>query len=324
MFNQKMAFAALLIQVAAHAQQAPEKSMRLDEAYGDAFSNYRPYTTPSKKKDVEEQRPAATKPAAPAAEPKGEQKVDVEWLIKNFPMLQKRAITDPTEVNLSAYLYAQRIIFDKAQRFEEARMAVINSDPLLNENNRIPYASAGALTIRNADYLGQQQAARELSKIGGLVTFVDATCRFCAQQLPVLNMLKANFGLETLVVSIDGRRPKGYQGPVAVDNGLFKKLHLKLTPSIVFVPRPKAYQGESDPNEYLVISQGFYAADELVKLLAYAGHKRKLLSEETMRDLSVWSRGVASAEDLGSLKLDPNNPASFKEKLQPILNKQYK
>ncbi len=324
MFNKKIVVALLVSHAAVQAQQVQDKTMRLDDAYGDAFSNYHPYVTPPKKKDAEAVRPSPVKPAAPAAEPKGEQKVDVEWLIKNFPMLQKRAINDPTEVNLSAYLYAQRIIFDKAQRFEEARMSVINSDPLLNENNRIPYASTGAQTIRNADYLGQQQAARELSKLGGLVAFVDGTCRFCAQQMPIVNMLKANYGLEALVVTIDGRRPKGYEGPLAVDNGLFKKLQLKLTPSIVFVPRPKAYQGEADPNEYLVISQGFYAADELVKLLAYAGHKRKFLSEDTMRDLSVWDRGVASTEDLGSLKLDPNNPASFKEKLQPILNKQYK
>lgn len=313
---------AALLQSAVFAQQVADKKIQLDEAYGDAFSNYRPYITTPKKKQPDPQPPVAAKP--PNQEPKGEQKVDVEWLIKNFPILEKRAINDPSDVNISAYLYAKRIILDKGQRFEEAHMAMINADPLLNENNRVPYASTGALTIRNADYLGQQQAAREMGKVGGLVAFVDGTCRFCAQQMPILNMLKNNFGVETLVVSIDGRRPKGYGGPLAIDNGLYKKLQLKLTPAVVYVPRPKSYKGEMDPNEYLIISQGFYAADELTKLLAYAGHNRKILSEDTMRDLSVWSRGVASTQDLGSLTLDPNNPASFKEKLQPILQKQYK
>jgi len=91
----------------------------------------------------------------------------------------------------------------------------------------------------------------------------------------------------------------------------------------VFVPRPKGYTGESDPNSYLVISQGFYAADEMVKLIAFAGHSTKLLTAETMRDLNVWTRGVASNQDLQALKLDPSKPETFKEKLQPLLLKQY-
>jgi conjugal transfer pilus assembly protein TraF len=195
---------------------------------------------------------------------------------------------------------------------------------MLNENNRIPYASTGAQTIRNADYFAQQQAVRELAEVGGLVAFVDGSCRFCAQQMPILTMLRNNFGMETLVVSIDGKAPKGYKGPIVKDNGLYSKLQLKLSPSVVFVPKPKAYNGEIDPNKYLVISQGFYAADEMVKLIAFAGHSTNLLSQSTMRDLDVWKRGVASTDDLQALKLDPNKPETFKEKLQPILQKQYK
>jgi conjugal transfer pilus assembly protein TraF len=61
----------------------------------------------------------------------------------------------------------------------------------------------------------------------------------------------------------------------------------------------------------------------MVKLIAFAGHSSKLLSQATMKDLDVWQRGVASTDDLQSLKLDPSKPETFKEKLQPILQKQY-
>ncbi|OYU42253.1 MAG: hypothetical protein CFE44_25040, partial [Burkholderiales bacterium PBB4] len=244
------------------ASMAQTGAIRIDDAYGDAFSNYKPHTIPAKKVEPPTKPPENT-PQPPANKkadpPAGEQKVDVDWLAKNFPLLEKRAIDNPTEANLSAYLYAKRVVMDKAQRFEEAHMKVVNEDPMLNENNRIPYASTGAQTIRNADFFAQQQAVRELAEVGGLLAVVDGSCRFCAQQMPILAMLKNNFGMETLVVSIDGQAPKGYKGPLVKDNGLYSKLQLKLSPSVVFVPKPKAYQGEVDPNKYLVIAQGFYA-----------------------------------------------------------------
>jgi conjugal transfer pilus assembly protein TraF len=142
-------------------------------------------------------------------------------------------------------------------------------------------------------------------------------------ELPVLDMLKRGYNVEYLVISLDGTRPKGFKGSVMPDNGLFHKLGLKLTPSIVFVPHPRAYSGTADPNEYLIVSQGYYAEDELIKQIAFAGHDTQLLSADVMRDLNVWDRGVASTQDLNHLRLDPNNPGSFKQILQPYLLKQY-
>lgn len=112
---------------------------------------------------------------------------------------------------------------DKAQRHQEVVTKVMNEDPLLNENNRIPYATMGSQSIRNADYLAQQQAVREMAEQGGMVMFVDSTCRFCGMQIPIAASLKNLYGIETLVVTLDGKAPKGYIGPLVPDNGLFQK-----------------------------------------------------------------------------------------------------
>ncbi len=300
---------------------AQDKTIKLDDAYGDAFSNYKPYVKPAQPKP---EQPKKTDSARQGRDEKADQPVTAEWLAKNLPTLQRRAIDNPTEENVAAEMYAQRILMDKAQRYEEARMSVVSKDPLLNENNRIPYASTGAQSIRNADYFAQQNAVKEMAASGGLVVFVDGTCRFCSLQMPILGMLRANFGMESLVVSLDGRKPKDFKGEVQKDNGLFRKLGLKLTPSIVYVHRPKAYQGESDPNTYLIVSQGFYTADELVKLIAFAGHTREVLSASVMKDLNVWRRGVASTADMQALTLDANRPETFRERVSPILEKQYR
>ncbi|KDR25599.1 conjugal transfer protein [Caballeronia zhejiangensis] len=317
------ALAYLLTTTCALAQAVSPRG----DAYGDAFLNYQPYVTPAAPASAPP--PVAAAPAArapaPASAPAsdGKQAVTVEFLRKIYPQLEERAINNPTDANVSDYMYAKRVIFDKAQRFSEAVVRVLHEDPVLDENNRVPYASIGARSVRNADYQAQQKAVEELSKIGGLVVFVDGSCRFCAMQLPILDMLRRGYNVEYLVISLDGTRPKGFTGSIMQDNGMFHKLGLKLTPSIVFVPHPRAYNGPVDPNKYLIVSQGFYAEDELVKQIAFAGHDTQLLSADVMRDLNVWDRGVASTQDLNNLRLDPSKPGSFKETLQPYLLKQY-
>lgn len=292
----------------------------LDDGYGDAFVHYLPYIRTPKTPTKEPQKPPA--PAAPTKKDDLEP-VTVEWLRKHYPQLEERAINNPTQENVTAYLYVRRVILDKSQRFSEMVTQVTNQDALLNENNRIPYASGGALAVQNANYLAQRQAARELAAIGGLVVFVDGTCRFCAKQLPIVATLKHDVGMESLVISLDGSRPAGYKGPLQTDNGLFKKLGLLLTPSIVFIPHPKGYNGSADPNRYLIVAQGFYAQDDLVKQIAFAGHSSKLLTPATMADLDVWTHGVASNADLTSLRLSPTHPENYKAILQPLLLKQY-
>lgn len=295
------------------------QEVRTDDSYGDAFLHYKPYVVKGKTA-----KPPEPQVRAPAPQPKKEdRKVDVKWLQENYKLLEERAIDDPTDENVAAYLYVRRIAMDKSQRFSEKVSEVTNTDPLLNENNRIPYASAGAQSIRSANRLAQEQATRELATAGGLVVFVDGSCRFCAMQMPIVGALRAQYGMEALVVSLDGKRPRGYSGPLVRDNGLYRKLDLKLTPSVVYVHRPRAYQDGKDSNQYRVIAQGFYAQDELVKQIAFAGHTTKLLSSQTMRDLAVWNRGVASTEDLGGLELNGNDPTAIKRKLQPLLQKQY-
>ncbi len=87
---------------------------------------------------------------------------------------------------------------------------------------------------------------------------------------------------------------------------------------------PEGWSLGKASNFFDVVKGKSYAADELVKMLAFAGHGTKLLSKETVRDLDVWTQGVAATADLRSLELDVNDPASIKKTLQPLLLKQYR
>lgn len=310
---------------AAAGGQGDQEPARVDlrEDYAEHFLRYEPLPARRKPEPASAPLPRiATTAAAPAPAASGASKVTIDWLRTNYPALEERAMDDPSPVNARAAAYVKRVVLDKASRYAIAMQQVVLADPLLNENSRIPYASMGAAAVRNADLQAQAAAVREMARAGGLLVFVDGQCRFCKAELPILDHLHHEYGLEYLLVSIDGSAIPGAKVAAIRDTGVFSKLGLKLTPSMVFVPRPTAYQG-GDPNTYLVVSQGFYAADELVKQISYAGYQKNLLAKATMRDLGVWERGILDTGDLATLRLDASKPESIPEQIQPLLMKQY-
>lgn len=308
----------------ATAQQAAAPRIDLREDYAEHFLHYepligRPQAAPESAPVPAVAPAAAASPHTPAS---GASKVDIRWLQTNYPLLAEQTMNDPSPVNARALAYVQRIILDKASRYANAMHDAVLADPLINENSRVPYASMGAAAVRNADLQAQSTAVRELARIGGLLVFVDSQCRFCKAELPILEHLHHEYGIDYLLVTIDGAAIPGSNAPVVRDTGVFSKLGLKLTPSIAFVPKPTAYQG-SDPNTYLIVSQGFYAADELVKQISYAGYQKRLLADATMRDLAVWDRGILDVSDLATLELDPSKPETIPQRIEPLLMKRY-
>jgi conjugal transfer pilus assembly protein TraF len=299
-----------------------DTAVDLREDYAEHFLRYEPFQARQKPEPASAPRATATTPPSPAPAASGASKVTVEWLRENYPLLEQRAMDDPSSVNVRAAAYVKRIVLDKASRYASAMQQAVLADPLLNENSRVPYASMGAAAIRTADVRAQASAVRELAKAGGLLVFVDSQCRFCKAQLPILDHLRHEYRLEYLLVTIDGAPIAGSAAAVVRDTGVFAKLGLKLTPSMVFVPKPSGYQGK-DPNTYLVVSQGFYAADELTKQIAFAGYQKHLLADATMRDLGVWDRGILETTDLATLRLDPNKPETIPQQIEPLLMKRY-
>ena len=298
------------------------QSQDLMDDYGDSFLAYQPLSVPKPK--AKQPAPQKQEVAIATEKEKPVKKgVTIQWLRDNYSKLEEKAMDEPTDENMQAHLYTRRILFDKGTRFALKAMEVTNADPILNENSRVPYASLGAQSIRNADYRAQGKAVEHMAKTGGLIVFVDGSCRFCAMQLPILSVMKSYYKMETLVVTIDGTVPKEYKGPFVTDTGLFRRLDLKLTPSIVYLNKPKAYTAD-DPNVYQIVSQGFYALDELTKQVAYAGFKSNLLTAEINKDLDVWTRGVLATSDINALELDASDPSSFKKQIAPILLKSLK
>lgn len=253
-----------------------------------------------------------------------ELKVDAALLREQLPKLLDKAWSDPTPENVTNYRMAQKILTDKSTRFADVWQEVNETNPFLSENNSVPIASMGAISVAQVDAQAQDEAIKELAQHSGLFVFVDSRCKYCGIQLQVIKYLKSQYKLDSLIISIDGFMPKGFEDyPFVKDNGLYKRLGLKLTPVTVLVIKPeqrKVTQG-IDNNRYLIVSYGFYALDQMVKNISYAAYKSNALSSQIASRMDPWKHGVTSTKDLNNLSVGTD--MNFTKAFQPILEKAY-
>ena len=224
----------------------------------------------------EETKPAAAPPFSAA------------WLRAKLPELRERAIDNPTRENIQAYLYAQRVMMDKADVFTDRWQQVVTTDPLLDENNRFPFATAFRSPFLQARDRDRAAALRDLAGRAGLFYFFSAKCAFCRQQVQWLERMRADYGFVVKYISIDGSRLPGVVNS-AVDQGLAKTLKISVVPAIVLAHPPKTY---------IVVSQGLLARTALENRIFVAAESEGLIPRGLLLAARPERRGVIGPEDL--------------------------
>lgn len=264
-------------------------SAHADSTYDKPDHGWFWYETDPAPKPEKKPEPQPEQPVTAAQPPDKKQPMSVAWLRKMLPILEERAIDNPTRDNLEAYFYAKRVMLDKAQRFTEEGEKVIASDPMLDENNRVPTASFAKAEFLNKEYQSKKTALHYLAKnVGGLFVFFESTCNFCTVQINTIMKLQKEYGFYVKYISVDGRGLPGMKDWVK-DNGHAKMLDLKVYPTTVLVV---------PPNNYLVVSQGMMAKDQLEDRILTAADSNHLLPEGMDKDLNVWDRGVLTVDDM--------------------------
>lgn len=264
-------------------------------------------------KEKKEEKPKVKETQKDGEPDKSEKRpISAAWLRENLPKLHERAIDNPTRENIQAYMYAQRAMMDKAQRYAEATKMVVESDPLLDENNRIPISQFGKEELLDKEYLGKKKALKYLaSNVGGLFVFFDSKCDFCRLQARTVNAFAKDYGFAIKYISMDGKGLPEIKHFVK-DNGHAQMLDLKVFPTTVFV---------SPPSTYLIVSQGVMAQDDLGSRILTAAQDKKLIPSDMVGDINPWDRGVLSPEDLEDGATD--NMDEFVKNLQQKLKKHY-
>lgn len=195
------------------------------------------------------------------------------WMRKNLEKYRDKAIDEPTDDNVAAYLYLQRVMLDKGEAFATVSQRVVMNDPLLDENTRRPLATMGAFAMDDQAQKGTDQTVHKLAKIAGLWFFYSSTCDFCIKEAQILKGLMAAYGFKVLAIALDGLPLPSNDFPnFTVDKGQGKSMGVETTPAL-FLVKP------GTNSDVIQLSQGLLAMDEIVHRAITLAHEHHWLDD---------------------------------------------
>ncbi|MPL92150.1 hypothetical protein SDC9_38247 [bioreactor metagenome] len=195
------------------------------------------YCDPEKEKAAEEKvrppAPAAQAAPEPPEAPEAQQSYTekIELYRKQIDELKYKAVLEPTPENVTAYMEAQQQMSRMASAFTDTWQRVLFKTPALDINSRFPMSQMGG-----AVYQDQMRVARESSlkdaaaNLGFMVIVEDAaTCGLCTPQLEIISRMQKSYGIEPIVVTVDGSFHPLFPNAV-VDTGQLRALGLENSP----------------------------------------------------------------------------------------------
>ena len=142
-----------------------------------------------------------TNPPAPAepvpSQPSGPAQFGTLWLNENLPKYRAAAIDNPTDENVKAYLYLQRLAVERAEVFARRSQLVTIGNPDLDAAAEAPYSSfAIEANKQRGERLTDDLLAR-LSEATGLFLFLDDS-QYSAVMVGIMNEVSKRHGFATV------------------------------------------------------------------------------------------------------------------------------
>ncbi|QXP89465.1 conjugal transfer protein TraF [Methylococcus capsulatus] len=212
--------------------------------------------------------PAPRRAETKAPEPAEPAFLSTAWFRKHLEKYRDRAIDDPTPENVAAYLYLQRVMLDKAERFAAATQTATQADPVLDEGMRRPVVQAGARLRDELALKNSLSALKEIARDAGIWFVYRSTCPYCEAQSEALEILKAKHGFRVLAIALDGAPlPNGRFPDFATDTGQARLLGVETVPAL-FIVRPGRRDGGPFP-----VSTGLASLDEIESRIIETAHQ---------------------------------------------------
>jgi conjugal transfer pilus assembly protein TraF len=247
-----------------------------------------PAPPPVPEKKAEEKPPEkkeAVKPAGPLP-------MSSEWLKENLPKYIGRAIDNPTDENVRAYLYLQRYAMDKAVQYANASQRVTSNDPYLDSNVRRPISGAGADAADQEGFDLKMRVLGELRNTTGMMFFFRGDCQFCHKQWPLLKAFSDKYKFPVMPVTLDGSILDGMDPKmVQLNRGQAEMLNVTVVPSMILMQPPK---------KFAVVSYGITAVEGFPDMVIQAAFAAKLIDEKTF----MGTRGIKDFSMKASLSND--------------------
>lgn len=144
---------------------------------------------------------------------------DLEEIKKEVEALRAKAVLEPSEANVFAYMAAQEFVLSKAAMFADVARRVVWQNPEIDSNVRQPIATYSATAKRERTAAQGRNVMATLSKTHGLVFFFRGDCPFCHDFAPIVKGVSDQYGIEVMPVTLDGGNLPEFPRPKR-DNGI--------------------------------------------------------------------------------------------------------
>ncbi|GAO52961.1 conjugal transfer protein TraF [Novosphingobium sp. MD-1] len=201
-------------------------------------------------------RPAPDRAAPPASTRSAT--AQLAAITQRLDELKARAVLEPTEANVTAYIRYQREQLDRASLFSDVWQRAVWQDPTLDYTLQRPVSTLGKrawLDNRKAD---EEATLRRLSQRYGIFYFYAQSCGACEVFAPILKAVSDKGGFDVVAVSMDGGPNRTFPRYV-VDTGQYARMGLtsRATPALVLY--------DTVTKRPVPIGTGILSADEITE-----------------------------------------------------------
>ncbi len=272
---------------------------------------------PEPEDEQEEQIPPPSSVSVQAEQ----QALNAEWLKENLEKLMQKAIDEPTQENLAAYAYANRLLLDMGSRFSTKMQEFMELEQPLQESARRPFSQFALAEFSEERNRVVQDIMSVLKSKTHLWFFYSSTCSFCVKQIPVLQELNVRTGLPILAISMDGGVLPGLENfEIVHDEGLrvSSLFGVRVTPTMHLV--------DNEKRQPIPLSEGLNSLPDLEKRILLVSKEAKFITDEqyqlarSVREISVFrnEQGEIRA-DKAKLNDDPGYLADLlRQRLEDI------
>ena len=251
--------------------------------------------------------PAASSILAPAPA-KLANPFSVSWLKEKLPILHENAINNPSDENVRAYKYAERLMLDMATNYGNAVERVVAADPMLNEEARFPIAAAARASALFQVDAARKEILKSIAPKTGIWFVFDSTCSFCHTQFDTLQDMVKEYNWPIRYISVDGKPLKGMTTFWPDPRGeRSKTLGVQITPAILLV---------SPPRNVTIVAHGALARAALEKKIVTAAISMNIAPPELVDVARMQERGILTPADITKLqtqKADTSDPRQLVE-----------
>ncbi|MDK8187192.1 MULTISPECIES: conjugal transfer protein TraF [Sphingomonas] len=203
------------------------------------------------------------RPKTPTKSPQAAQQAQasatdrMKAISKQLNELKNRAILEPTEANVIAYVRYQREQLDRASTFSDTWQRALWQNPDIDYTLQRPVSTVGKRAWTDNRSATRDQALSRIGQRYGMFYFFAQSCAACEVFSPILRSVADSHRLTVMAVSTDGGPSRTFPNYV-VDSGQRERMGVPLaTPALVLF--------DTVTRKTVPIGFGVMSADEVME-----------------------------------------------------------